>query len=51
MDVDVANAYRDLLVRRYGAARGREIRYAEAFEVCQYGAQPSAEEMNELFPM
>jgi hypothetical protein len=47
----VANDYRDLLVRRYGQDQGSQIKYAEAFELCQYGAQPSAAELDELFPM
>lgn len=50
-DADVANQYRALLTDRYGAARGKEIKYAEAFELCQYGAQPTAAQLNELFPM
>jgi N-acetylglucosamine malate deacetylase 1 len=48
-DADVANNYRDLLVQRYGE-QGQTIKYAEAFELCQYGAQPSPEQLNELFP-
>ncbi|HEY8460666.1 MAG TPA: PIG-L family deacetylase, partial [Blastocatellia bacterium] len=47
----VADEYRDLLIQRYGQEQGSQIRYAEAFELCQYGAQPSAAELNELFPM
>ena len=50
-NADVANHYRDLLVQRYGEERGRQVRYAEAFELCQYGSQPSAAELSELFPM
>lgn len=49
-DADVANYYRDLLVQRYGE-QGKTIKYAEAFELCQYGAQPSSEQLNELFPI
>ncbi|NOT59988.1 MAG: PIG-L family deacetylase [Acidobacteria bacterium] len=45
-----ANKYRAQLVARYGEAQGNAIKYAEAFEVCQYGAQPTAAELNELFP-
>lgn len=48
-DADVANNYRELLVQRYGEP-GAMIKYAEAFELCQYGAQPSPEQLNELFP-
>ena len=48
-DADVANGYRDLLMQRYGA-QGQTIKYAEAFELCQYGAQPSPAALSELFP-
>ncbi|MFN0122056.1 MAG: PIG-L deacetylase family protein [Blastocatellia bacterium] len=51
MDVEVANACRAQLVARYGAEKGGAARKAEAFELCQYGRQPSAAELNELFPM
>ena len=50
-DADMANEYRDLLIARYGKEKGRAIEYAEAFELCQYGRQPSMDELNELFPM
>jgi len=49
-NADVANRYRELLAQRYGE-RSKQIKYAEAFELCQYGAQPSAAELNELFPL
>lgn len=45
-----ANRYREPLVRRYGEKQGGEIRYAEAFEICEYGRQPDEEEIRELFP-
>ena len=35
---DVANQYRDLLVKLYGEQKGRAIKYAEAFELNQYGS-------------
>jgi LmbE family N-acetylglucosaminyl deacetylase len=38
------------LARRYGPAGAREIRHAEAFQVCEYGRRPSAEELDEMFP-
>lgn len=38
------------LARRYGPAAAREIRHAEAFQVCEYGRRPSAEELEEMFP-
>ena len=34
----------------YGAERAKAIRYAQAFEVCEYGRQPSPEELKQLFP-
>ncbi|MCI0338425.1 MAG: PIG-L family deacetylase [Acidobacteria bacterium] len=51
MDAEVADRYRNLLVQRYGEEQGRKISYAEAFELCQYGSQPSAAELSQLFPM
>jgi N-acetylglucosamine malate deacetylase 1 len=38
-------------VKFYGGERGRAIRYAQAFEVCEYGRQPSQEELKQLFPL
>lgn len=45
-----ADTYRDALVRFYGEDRGRKVRYAQAFEVCEYGRQPSPAELKQLFP-
>ncbi len=50
MDAEVADTYRHMLVARYGEARATEIRYAEAFELCEYGAPASREELDQLFP-
>ncbi len=46
----IADRYRDRMVELYGPARGRAFQYAEAFELCQYGRQPSIEELKQLFP-
>ena len=46
----VADKYRDRLIELYGEEKGRAIVYAEAFEICQYGRQPSEEELRALFP-
>lgn len=43
----VANQYRDKLIELYGEEKGKKVRYAEAFELCEYGRQPSGRE-NEL---
>jgi LmbE family N-acetylglucosaminyl deacetylase len=45
-----AESYRDALVKSYGAERGRKVKYAQAYEVCEYGRQPSREELKKLFP-
>lgn len=45
-----AEKYRDLLVKLYGEEKGRAVKYAETFEVCEYGRRPSAEEIKQLFP-
>jgi LmbE family N-acetylglucosaminyl deacetylase len=42
--------YRDLLIQLYGRERGSRVRQAEAFEVSEYGSQPSLEELKKLFP-
>lgn len=46
---DVATKYRNRLIDLYGRNKGSQIRYAEAFELCQYGRQPSIEELQKLF--
>jgi len=46
----IADRYRDVLVKWYGEEQGRQIRHAEAFEICEYGSQPSREQLLELFP-
>jgi len=45
-----ANRFRDKLIELYGEEKGKQVRYAEAFEICEYGRQPSAEEIRRLFP-
>jgi LmbE family N-acetylglucosaminyl deacetylase len=45
----IANQYRDRLIAMYGEERGRAVKYAEAFELCEYGRQASAEELKKMF--
>ena len=45
-----ADNYRDALVKYYGAERGRKVRYAQAFEICEYGRRPSPEDLKQMFP-
>lgn len=47
---DLANRFRAELVRWHGPERGNRVVYAEAFEICEYGRQPDAEELKRLFP-
>ena len=44
-----ANDARDLLVRAYGE-KGRSVRTAESFELCEYGHRASKEDLTRLFP-
>ncbi len=41
---------RERLIERYGESRGKTIRYAETFEICEYGQQPTSEDLEKLFP-
>ncbi|WP_395734182.1 PIG-L deacetylase family protein [Prosthecobacter sp.] len=45
-----AEKYRDLLVKLYGEEKGKAVKYAETFEVCEYGRRPSPAEIKQLFP-
>ena len=45
-----AERYRDALVKFYGEQRGKQFKYAQGFEVCEYGVQPSREDLKRLFP-
>jgi LmbE family N-acetylglucosaminyl deacetylase len=45
-----AQRYRDLLIKYYGPERAAQVRYAEAFEGCEYGARLTPENINRLFP-
>jgi LmbE family N-acetylglucosaminyl deacetylase len=45
-----ADACRDKLIELYGEEKGRQVKYAEAFQICEYGSQPSAEQLRKLFP-
>lgn len=42
--------FQESLVEWYGADRAKDVKYAEAFEICEYGRQPNKEEIKRLFP-
>ena len=46
----VADRFRDDLVEHLGEQQGNAVQTAEAFEVCEYGTQPSPEDLERLFP-
>jgi LmbE family N-acetylglucosaminyl deacetylase len=46
----IADRYRDKLIELYGPEKGKQARYAEAFEICEYGRQPTGQEIRQLFP-
>ena len=48
---EAAPAVRASLVKWYGAEKGNAAKYYEAFEICEYGAQPDEARIRQLFPM
>ncbi|OHB83095.1 MAG: GlcNAc-PI de-N-acetylase [Planctomycetes bacterium RBG_19FT_COMBO_48_8] len=46
----VADQYRAKLIELYGEEKGKKIRYAEAFELCEYGSRASPDKLKQLFP-
>ncbi|MCY2986526.1 MAG: PIG-L family deacetylase [Planctomycetota bacterium] len=45
-----AQRFRETLIKWYGEEQGKTVKFAEAFEICEYGRRPSTEEMKQLFP-
>ncbi|NUQ62052.1 MAG: PIG-L family deacetylase [Pirellulales bacterium] len=45
-----ADRFREKLIELYGEEKGKQVKYAEAFEICEYGRRPSKEEIRKLFP-
>lgn len=45
-----ADDHRAALIEWYGAELGEAVQFAEAFEICEYGHQPSTAEIRKLFP-
>ena len=47
---EVSPAVREALTKWYGAERAKAVRYAEAFEICEYGTRPDDAMIRKLFP-
>jgi N-acetylglucosamine malate deacetylase 1 len=47
----IADECREQLMALYGPEAGAKVQFAEAFELCEYGRQPSREELKQLFPV
>lgn len=46
----IADKHRNRLKHLYGEQRGKKIRYAEAFEACEYGGRFTEDKIRTLFP-
>ena len=49
--VEITPAVRSSLEKWYGMERATQVKHAEAFEVCEYGKQPTDEDIKKIFPM
>ncbi len=47
----ITPAIKASLEKWYGAEKGDRVKHAEAFEICEYGKQPTEEQIKQLFPM
>lgn len=45
-----AAKFRAELIKWYGEEKGKAVKHAETFEICEYGRKPSPEELRKLFP-
>lgn len=50
-DEQMASDIRASMAKWYGEQTAAKAKYAEAFEICEYGAQPTEAEIRKLFPM
>jgi len=45
-----ADTYREALIRNYGEERGKQVKYAQAFEICEYGQRVKPDGLKSMFP-
>ena len=46
----MADQFRPKLIELLGEEKGKAVKYAESFEICEYGSQPSGAELMRIFP-
>jgi N-acetylglucosamine malate deacetylase 1 len=46
----MADRFRPKLIELLGPEKGKAVKYAEAFQVCEYGSQPSRDQLKKIFP-
>ncbi len=49
-NIAIADRFRNLVKEWYGDDAGSKVKYAEAFEICEYGRRPDKSELKKLFP-
>ena len=49
--VKITPEVRAALEKWYGKEKAAQVQHAEAFEVCEYGARPTDEDLKRIFPM
>lgn len=47
----VSDEQRESLIKWYGEEKGSQFQHAESFEICEYGYQPTEEDIRRIFPM
>jgi LmbE family N-acetylglucosaminyl deacetylase len=47
---ETADRFRKKLIEELGEEEGNAVKAAEAFQVCEYGTQPSKDDLKKLFP-
>jgi LmbE family N-acetylglucosaminyl deacetylase len=46
----LADRFRPKLIELLGEEKGKVVKYAESFEICEYGSQPTRDELMRIFP-
>lgn len=47
----ISSEVRTSLQKWYGAQRAEQVKFAESFEICEYGSRPTEQDLKRLFPM